>query len=97
MLVKTIYREAKLYGVCVDNPSTGLRTPKIQIADKKFLTWEEVDAIDWGRYNEQDEDRVARLALHTVLILIKKVSYTSYFIQIGKCTKLVSRIPRTIA
>ena len=60
MLVKTIYREAKLYGVCVVNPADGLRTPKIQISDKKFLTWDEVNAIDWGRYNEQ----VRFLALH---------------------------------
>ena len=60
MLVKTIYREAKLYGVCDENPSTGLRNPKIQISDKKFLTWEEVDAVDWGRYNEQ----IRFLALH---------------------------------
>ncbi len=60
MLVKTLYREAKLYGVCVGNPADGLKTPKIQIADKKFLTWEEVNAIDWGRYNEQ----IRFLALH---------------------------------
>jgi integrase len=60
MLVKTIYREAKLYGVCVVNPADGLKTPKIQISDKKFLTWDEVDAIDWGRYNEQ----IRFLALH---------------------------------
>ena len=60
MLVKSIYREAKLYGVCVVNPADGLKTPTIQIADKKFLTWDEVDAVDWGRYNEQ----VRFLALH---------------------------------
>jgi integrase len=60
MLVKTIYREAKLYGVCVVNPADGLKTPKIQISDKKFLTWDEVNAIDWGRYNEQ----IRFLALH---------------------------------
>jgi integrase len=60
MLVKTIYREAKLYGACTTNPADGLRTPKIQISEKKFLTWEEVDSIDWGRYNEQ----IRFLALH---------------------------------
>jgi hypothetical protein len=32
MLVKTIYREAKLYGACSINPVDGLRTPKIQIS-----------------------------------------------------------------
>jgi integrase len=60
MLVKTLYREAKLYGICSGNPADGLRTPKIQISDKKFLTWEEVNANDWGRYNEQ----IRFLALH---------------------------------
>jgi len=60
MLVKTIYREAKLYGACTTNPADGLRTPKIQISEKKFLTWDEVNAIDWGRYNEQ----IRFLALH---------------------------------
>jgi len=37
-----------------------LRTPRIQISDKRFLTWEEVNAHDWGRYNEQ----IRFLALH---------------------------------
>ena len=60
MLVKTIYREAKLFGAASNNPADGLRTPKIQISEKKFLTWEEVDARDWGRYNEQ----IRFLALH---------------------------------
>ena len=60
MLVKTIYREAKLFGAAANNPADGLRTPKIQISEKKFLTWEEVDARDWGRYNEQ----IRFLALH---------------------------------
>lgn len=53
MLVKTIYREAALYGQATCNPALGLKTPAIQLSDKKFLTWEEVDSKDWGRYNEQ--------------------------------------------
>jgi hypothetical protein len=36
-----------------NNPADGLRTPKIQISEKKFLTWDEVNSRDWGRYNEQ--------------------------------------------
>ena len=60
MLVKTIYREAKLYKVCSSNPAEGLRTAPIQISDKKFLTWQEVDERDWGRYNHQ----IRFLALH---------------------------------
>ena len=60
MLVKTIYREAILYGITTHNPSVGLRTPKIQQTSKKFLTWDEVDVLDWGKYNEQ----IRFLALH---------------------------------
>ena len=60
MLVKTIYREASLYGHTKINPTVGLKTPAIQVKDRKFLTWHEVDERDWGRYNEQ----IRFLALH---------------------------------
>jgi integrase len=60
MLAKTIWREAESYGVATHNPLTKLRTAPIQITPKKFLTWEEVDVLDWGRYNNQ----IRFLALH---------------------------------
>lgn len=60
MLAKTIWREAENYGVTTHNPITKLRTAPIQITPKKFLTWEEVDVLDWGRYNNQ----IRFLALH---------------------------------
>ena len=60
MLVKSIYREARLYKITDINPADGLRTAPIQVSEKKFLTWEEVDAKDWGRYNHQ----IRFLALH---------------------------------
>lgn len=60
MLAKTIWREAISYGATEVNPIAKLRTAPIQVAPKKFLTWEEVDSLDWGRYNEQ----VRFLALH---------------------------------
>ena len=60
MLAKTIWREAENYGVTIHNPLTKLRTAPIQITPKKFLTWEEVDKLDWGRYNNQ----IRFLALH---------------------------------
>jgi integrase len=60
MLVKTIYRDAALYGHTSINPTIGLKTPTIQLKDKKFFTWDEVDGRDWGRYNEQ----IRFLALH---------------------------------
>ena len=60
MLAKTIWREAENYGVSTHNPLTKLRTAPIQITPKKFLTWEEVDVLDWGKYNNQ----IRFLALH---------------------------------
>lgn len=60
MLAKKIWREAENYGVIEVSPLGKLKTPSIQIIPKKFLTWEEVDATDWGRYNEQ----MRFLALH---------------------------------
>ena len=60
MVAKTIWREAENYGVASNNPLRKLRTPPIQVTPKKVLTWEEVDKLDWGRYNNQ----IRFLALH---------------------------------
>lgn len=60
MVAKSIYREALMYKVTKSNPTVGLRTPRINKQPKKFLTWEEVDSLDWGRYNNQ----IRFLALH---------------------------------
>lgn len=60
MLAKTIWREAENYGVAINNPLRKLRTPPIQVTPKKFLTWDEIDKLDWGRYNNQ----IRFLALH---------------------------------
>ena len=60
MVTKTLWREALNYGVCKNNPTGGIKTPKIQEKPRHFLTWEEVDAKDWGRYNNQ----IRFLALH---------------------------------
>jgi integrase len=60
MLAKTIWREAENFGVVSKSPLTKLRTAPIQVTQKKFLTWEEVDGLQWGRYNNQ----IRFLALH---------------------------------
>ena len=60
MLAKTIWREALSYGITDSNPISRLRTTPIQVLPKKFLTWDEVDSLDWGRYNDQ----IRFLALH---------------------------------
>lgn len=60
MLAKTIWREAETYGIATRNPTRVIKTPPIQVQSKKFLTWEEVNSLDWGRYNQQ----IRFLALH---------------------------------
>ncbi len=60
MILKTIAREGLLYKVITDNFAQRLKSRPIQVTPKKFLTWNEVDALDWGRYNEQ----IRFLALH---------------------------------
>ena len=60
MLAKTIWREALTYDITQKNPTAKLRTPSIQVTPRKFLTWEEVDALDWGKFNNQ----IRFLALH---------------------------------
>jgi hypothetical protein len=44
-----MYREANLYGHTKTNPTLGLKSPSIQLTEKKFLTWDEVDSKEWGR------------------------------------------------
>jgi integrase len=60
MIIKTLYREAKLYGMTEKNPTIGVKLPKRPEPKRVFLTWDQVNALDWGRYNDQ----VRFLALH---------------------------------
>jgi integrase len=60
MVLKSMYREANLYKVSNTNPTQGLKTTPIRFQPKKFLTWDEVNALDWGKYNNQ----VRFVALH---------------------------------
>lgn len=60
MVLKSIYREASLYKITTINPTSGLKTTPIRFEPKKFLTWEEIDELDWGKYNNQ----VRFVALH---------------------------------
>jgi integrase len=53
MVAKSIFREAAIYNITKNNPTVGLRTAPIQQKERKFLTWDEVDALDWGSYNNQ--------------------------------------------
>jgi integrase len=60
MLLKTLYREAIKYEVTENNPTLGVRHKKLPEPKRHFLTWEQVDAINWGKYDSQ----IRFLALH---------------------------------
>lgn len=60
MVLRVLWREAIKYGETKTNLVANLKAPTIQFKEKKFLTWDEVNALDWGRYNNQ----IRFLALH---------------------------------
>lgn len=60
MVLRVLWREGIKYGETKTNTVANLKAPTIQFREKKFLTWEEVNALDWGRYNNQ----IRFLALH---------------------------------
>jgi len=60
MVLRVLWREAVKYGETKTNTVANLKAPTIQFKEKKFLTWDEVNALDWGRYNNQ----IRFLALH---------------------------------
>lgn len=60
MVLKTLYREARTFGMTEINPTLGVKLPKRPEPKRNFLTWDQVDALDWGKYNSQ----VRFLALH---------------------------------
>lgn len=60
MVLRVLWREAMKYGKTKTNIVAHLKAPTIQFQEKRFLTWEEVNALDWGRYNNQ----IRFLALH---------------------------------
>ena len=60
MVLRVLWREGLKYGETKTNTVATLKAPTIQFREKKFLTWEEVNSLDWGRYNNQ----IRFLALH---------------------------------
>ena len=59
-VIKSVYREAQARGVVDASPAHGISGLKIMVSPRKFLTWEEVKAGDFGRYS----DCIHFLALH---------------------------------
>ena len=59
-VVKVLFREALENGVVEKSPVHGIRGPKVMVQPRKFLTWDELDAIHFGKYTMQ----IRFLALH---------------------------------
>ena len=60
MVLKMICREALYRELLVDNPMTGIPTPKVRVEPGKFLRWEELKEMNLARQTE----RIHFLALH---------------------------------
>jgi integrase len=59
-VVKMIFREAIEIELVNKSPVHGLKSPKIMSKPRRFLTWEELQKIDFGKYDSQ----IKFLALH---------------------------------
>jgi integrase len=60
MVLRVIYREALERELVEVNIAASIKTPKVQVKAQKFLTWEEVDQINFGAQTK----RIRFLALH---------------------------------
>jgi integrase len=60
MVARVIFRNAVDRELIEVSPVDSLRTPKVTVQPLKFLTWEELQEIDFGFHN----DRIRFLALH---------------------------------
>jgi integrase len=59
-VLKTIYREALAQELLEHSPAHGVRGQRVIVAAKRFLTWSELNAINFGKYQLQ----IRFLALH---------------------------------
>ena len=60
MIIKTLFREAFDHGWIENNPTKGIKAPRIRTAPAPFLTWEEVRDGFFGNY----DNHIRFLALH---------------------------------
>jgi integrase len=60
MIIKSLYREALDREWVKLNPTHGIKAPKIRVKPSRFLTWEQIEAADFGKY----ESQIKFLALH---------------------------------
>ena len=59
-VVKVLFREALENGYLEKSPVHGVRGPKVMVKPRRFLTWDELEKINFGKYNNQ----IRFLALH---------------------------------
>jgi integrase len=59
-ILKTIFREAILAGKVESSPTVGINNPAPIVQMRRFLTWDEVQSIEFGGYTTQ----IRFLALH---------------------------------
>ena len=59
-VIKMLFREALEDGVIEKSPVHGVRGPRVMAQPRRFLTWEELERINFGKYNHQ----IRFLALH---------------------------------
>jgi integrase len=52
-VLKTVFREAIDYGELEISPTMGVRTKQIRNIPRKFLRWEEIKELDFGKYGCQ--------------------------------------------
>ena len=58
--MRAIFREANDREITENNPAKSIKCPKVVVKPAKFLTWEELKEIDFGRQTQ----RIRFLALH---------------------------------
>lgn len=52
-VMKTLFREGMSRGLIASSPAEGVKTPKIQVAPRKFMTTSELIRADLGKYRTQ--------------------------------------------
>ncbi len=59
-VIKMIFREAMELELIEKSPVHGIKNPKVIVQSRRFLTWEEIEAINFGKYDHH----IRFLALH---------------------------------
>lgn len=93
-VIKLIFREALELELIDKSPVHGLSGPRIMVKPRRFLTWEELERINFGKYNTQ----IRFLALHG-LRWSEAVALSSEDIRDGKIyvTKSIHGATKSLA